>query len=266
MVNPDSLVELIRRRLDEFYSRRINSLANLKLKKVLKKKNPYLYKARGTQSADEIIKGILNDHLSSSDEGMFGDAFFEPLALDLARLIGGTVSPSEGVDIAIETKITYKAIAVKSGPNIFNASQARKQNQEFMSLRSRLAKLKKDFDAVLGHAYGTKKTPADGNKIYRSSSGQAFWEELTGDAEFYLRIIRLMNDEDIAQHRAEFEIEYDKAVNRYLAEFIPEFCDTDGSIAWDRLLEYNSGKTIGKAMTVKAASTANPKNIRPKLG
>jgi len=266
MVDPGLLVELIRRRLDEFYRRRIHSLANLKLKKVLKRKNPYLYKARGTQSANEIIEGILNDHLSSSDEGMFGDAFFEPLALDMARLIGGTVSPSEGVDIAIETESTYKAIAVKSGPNIFSASQAKKQNQEFMGLRSRLTKLKKDFDAVLGHAYGTKKTPAGDKKIYRSSSGQAFWEELTGDAEFYLRIIRLMNDADIAQHRAEYEIEYDKAVNRYLAEFIPEFCNDDGSIAWDKLLEYNSGKTIGKAITAKAAKTVNPKKARPGLG
>lgn len=252
MIAPDVLVGLIRKHLNEFYRRRINSLTKLKLKAVLKRKNPYLYKARGTQSANEIIEGLLNDHLSSSDEGMFGDAFFEPLALDMAKLIGGTVSPSEGVDIAVETESTYKAIAVKSGPNIFSASQARRQHQEFMSLRSRLTKLKKDFDAVLGHAYGRKKTPASSTRIYRSSSGQAFWEELTGDADFYLKIIRLMNNDDIARHRAEYESEYQKAVNRYLAEFIPEFCNDDGSIAWDKLLEYNSGKDSPKARVARA--------------
>lgn len=256
MIEPKVLANVIRKHLIEFYRRRIQSLSNLKLKKVLKNKNPYLYKARGTQSANEVVEGLLSDHLSSSDEGMFGDAFFEPLALEMAKLIGGTVAPSEGVDISIETISSYKAIALKSGPNIFNASQAKKQNQEFMSLRSRLAKLKKDFDAVLGHAYGTKQTPASETKIYRSCSGQALWEEITGDAEFYKKIIRLMNDNDISRHRAEFESEYEKAVNRYLGEFIPEFCNSNGSIAWEKLLEYNSGKKATKVAKEKTRKLA----------
>jgi hypothetical protein len=243
----------ISRHLSEFYRRRIQSLSKLKLGKVLRNKNPYLYKARGTLSANEIVEGLLSDHLSSSDEGMFGDAFFEPLALEMARLIGGTVSPSEGVDIAVETPTTYKAIALKSGPNIFNAAQAKKQNQEFMSLRARLTKLRKDFDAVLGHAYGRKQTPANENRIYRSSSGQAFWEEMTGDPEFYLSIIRLMDDADIARHRADYQAEYQKAVNRYLAEFIADFCNPDGSIAWDKLLAYNSGKKPPKGRAKEAS-------------
>ena len=82
---------------------------------------------------------------------IFGDAFFEPIA---KLCSGGTVSPSEGVDVAIETNTVYKAVAVKSGPNIFNSSQAKRQDQEFRSLRSRLLKLHKQFDALLGHAYG----------------------------------------------------------------------------------------------------------------
>ena len=263
MIDPTVLADLIRKHLTEFYRRRTQSLSNLKLRKVLRNKNPYLYKARGTQSANEIVEGLLSDHLSSSDEALFGDAFFEPLALEMAKLIGGAVSPSEGVDIAIETQTSYKAIALKSGPNIFNASQAKKQNQEFMSLRARLSKVRKDFDAVLGHAYGRKQTPANENRIYRSSSGQAFWEELTDDSEFYLKIIRLMSDADIAQHRADYEAAYQKAVNRYLAEFIEDFCHTDGSIAWDKLLEYNSGKKAGKAPKVGVRNTSSEFDTRP---
>jgi hypothetical protein len=240
MLNSPQLVALIKKHLSEFYRRRTQRLANLKLKSVLKRKNPYLYKARGIQSANEIIEMLLSDHLSSSDETLFGDEFFEPIALEIAKAIGGSVSPSEGVDIAIETEHAYKAIALKSGPNPFNASQARKQNQDFLSLRARLRKLKKDFDAVLGHAYGTKQTVSK-NRIYRSCSGQKLWEEITGDPDFYLKLIRLMDDKDIAEHRAEFEQEYEKAVNRYLGEFIPDFCRPDGSIDWEKLLGYNSG-------------------------
>jgi hypothetical protein len=224
--------------LQEFYDRRAAALARLKLKKVLERKNPYLYKARGTQNATEIVDGILRDYLGSSDETIFGDAFFEPLARDVC---GGVVSPSEGVDIAIETDDRYMAIAMKSGPNIFSASQSRKQNQEFLSLKARLTKLRKQFDPVLGHAYGRKQTPSNQTRIFRHSSGKQFWEEVTGDPDFYLKIIQLMDDEFISEHRRAYKIEYDKAVNRYVREFTTDFCTPDGSIDWDKLLMFNSG-------------------------
>ncbi|WP_399548017.1 hypothetical protein [uncultured Clostridium sp.] len=41
---------------------------------------------------------------------MFGDAFFEPLAKFASQ---GVVSPSESLDVAIEPKNKYTAIAVK---------------------------------------------------------------------------------------------------------------------------------------------------------
>jgi hypothetical protein len=115
----DELRVLIAKSLEDFYSRRMQRLGTLKLRQVLLRKNPYLYKALGTQSATEIVEEILQAYLSASDEGLFGDTFFEPIAKAVS---GGVVSPSEGVDIAIETEDRYKAISVKSGPNPFNSS------------------------------------------------------------------------------------------------------------------------------------------------
>jgi hypothetical protein len=74
---------------------------------------------------------------------------------------------------------------VKSGPNPYNSRQKKKQNDDFMSLRSGLLKLKKQFDALLGHCYGTLKSEPSKNQIYRDRSGQEFWAELTGDEDFY---------------------------------------------------------------------------------
>ncbi|HXG91387.1 MAG TPA: PmeII family type II restriction endonuclease [Blastocatellia bacterium] len=203
-MDSNELEELVRKSLDDFYQRRINKLSTLKLKDTLKKKNPYLFRAIGIQKASEIVERLLRDYMSSSDEGIFGDAFFEPI-VKIAG--GGHVSPSEGVDVAIETDRVYKAIAVKSGPNIFNASQTRRMNDEFTSLRNRLLKLHKQFDALLGHCYGRKSSEPTKKRIYRIRSGEAFWTELTGDPEFYLRLIRLMRDYPV-QHRAVFEEEW----------------------------------------------------------
>lgn len=235
----DELRELIAKSLNDFYVRRMQSLGALKLRQVLLRKNPYLYKAIGTESATEIIEEILKAYLSSSDEGIFGDAFFEPIAKAVS---GGVVSPSEGVDVAIETKDRYKAISVKSGPNPFNSSQVKRQSDEFETLRRRLTKLRKQFDPILGHGYGKKQTPATKAKVYRDLSGQRFWEELTGDSEFYQKLITLMEKEDIRKHREEYRTEYQKAVNRYVREFTTDFCEEDGSIDWEKLVEFNSGK------------------------
>ena len=176
--------------------------------------------------------------MSSSDETIFGDAFFEQVAKAAS---GGIVSPSEGVDIAIETDTIYKAIAVKSGPNIFNSSQAKRQDQEFKSLGSRLQKLHKRFDPLLGHGYGRKFADPTKDRTYRIRSGQAFWEELTGDPDFYIRLISLMGGY-AAQHRLEFEQEWSKATNRFERDFLNNFGNPDGSIDWEKLMRFNSGK------------------------
>jgi len=209
----------------------------LKLKRILKRKNPYLYKAIGTESAAEIVERILSAHTSSSDETIFGDAVFEPIALAVS---GGVVSPSEGVDVAIETKDRYLAISVKSGPNPYNSSQRKKQDEQFKQLRSRVMKLKKQYDALLGYCYGQRDGEASKTKIYRERAGQLFWAELTGEADFYLKLIRLMKEKVVAKHREDYRIAWQRAVNRYLREFTNEFCLDDGSIDWEKLTAFNS--------------------------
>ncbi len=237
-MNTKELEKLIAKCLQDFYNRRLQRLETLKLKDYLKRKNPYLYKAIGTEKASEIIEEILAAYMIASDEGIFGDAFFEPIAKIAS---GGVVSPSEGVDIAIETDKRYLAIAVKSGPNIFNSSQKKRQNDEFNTLRSRLLKLHKQFDALLGHCYGKVKSEPSKTKIYRDRSGQAFWTEITGDPDFYLKLVRLMKDEP-SKHRLVYKKSWEHAVNRFTAEFIRDFCNGDGSINWEKFVEFNSGQ------------------------
>lgn len=230
-MNITQLEKLIADCLHDFYTRRINRIQQLKLKEVLKKKNPYLYRAMGTEKASEIVEDLLSAFISSSDEGIFGDAFFEPIAKIAS---GGVVSPSEGVDVAVETQKRYLAIAVKSGPNWGNSTQLKKQNEYFIALRSRLYKLQKQFDPMIGHGYGTLKNRPK-NKLYRNSSGQAFWTEITGDPDFYLKLIRLMKDEP-QKHKPTYKKAWDAAVNRFTGEFIKDFCFPDGSIDWEKLV------------------------------
>lgn len=242
MVNTNELEALISKCLQDFYKRRFQRLEKLRLKVFLRRKNPYLFKALATEKASEIVEQVLVAYIGASDETIFGDAFFEPIARIAS---GGKVSDAEGVDFTVEFSNRILAVALKSGPNIYNASQKKRQSQEFMAVRSRLYKVLKQFDPLLGHAYGRLKTEPTKDRVYRDRSGQAFWAEITGDDDFYLNLIRLMKDEPL-RHRKEYAPAWDAAVNKFTVEFVKDFCFPDGRIDWEKLVRFVSESTDKK--------------------
>lgn len=236
-MDTQELERLISKCLGDFYDRRIQKITQLNLRSVLGRKNPYLFRALGIQKASEIVERLASDYIASSDESLFGDAFFEPIAMVAS---GGSVSDAAGVDFTVETDTRYTAVAMKSGPNPYNASQKRRQHDEFLAVRSRLYRIHKEFDPVLGHGYG-RVNRRNASLIYRDSSGQSFWHEITGDPDFYLKLIRLMHDEP-AKHRREYQPKWDATINRFTAEFIRDFCLEDGSIDWEKLVRLVSAE------------------------
>ena len=223
--------------LTKFYEKRFKAVDNLNLRKILRRKNPYLFRAIGTEQASEIVKSILEAYMSSSDETIFGYVYFETIAQSLP---GVMASDGEGADFKIEDKSTIRAYSQKSGPNPFNASQREKQNTQFLAMKARLAKIRKQFDPILAYSYGRRIKPADKKHIYRETAGKAFWEEVTGDPDFYLKLIRLMDG--IPQKRkAEYRQSWDAAMNRLEAEFLKDFCLKDGRIDWEKLTTFVSG-------------------------
>ncbi len=63
-----------------FHQKRISSLDTLSLSKVLRRKNPYLFKAKYVLTAEQIVKGLVDAHISSNEETIFGD-WLEGLAI-----------------------------------------------------------------------------------------------------------------------------------------------------------------------------------------
>ena len=104
------LAEVISKSIEEFYTSLIGNLDKLDLKKVLKRKNPYLFRAKSMQSASEIVSNLLSAHVSSSEETIFGNVFFEPIA---TYACGGQKALAEGIDVMMETTDAIYSIAVK---------------------------------------------------------------------------------------------------------------------------------------------------------
>lgn len=244
---PDTLlIQKVGELLATLYQKRFAALQELKLSDLLKK-NPYLYRALGANRANDFIEQMLVARISSSDETIFGNDFFEPLAVFAAQQAQGgyatpavvTVGAGAGQDIAIETAQEYLAISVKSGTNIFNSQSEKGQSAEFNQLQARLKKLGKMFRPIIGYGYGRKAARQTISPVERLA-GQQFWELLTGEADFYLRISRAM-ETFASEHAAAFKLALDTKQDALLREFMIHFVEETGSIRWDAVVAFNSG-------------------------
>ncbi|NJD01158.1 MAG: cytoplasmic protein [Ruminiclostridium sp.] len=240
-VNDDQLIKLIAKCIGNFYGKITSSLDNLKLNSVLLRKNPYLFRMKAIQDASEIVDSLLSAYVSSSEETIFGNVFFEPIATFAS---GGNKALAEGIDVMMETEDTIYAIAVKSGTNVFNSSSRKKQEQNFNAAKKLADQIKKRYVPIIGYGYG-KKTQSDKGipKIYMELAGQEFWEELTGDDKFYLKLVNYMQDAP-EKYIQSFRDAYTRALNRFVMKFTAEFCKKDGSIDWEKLVAYNSSKKV----------------------
>ncbi|OOV86691.1 PmeII family type II restriction endonuclease [Oceanospirillum linum] len=245
MIKQDALDREISRLLNILYEKRFAKLDEIDLKRLLKK-NPYLFRSIGLNDSSELIEAMLDAFLSSSDETLFGNDFFEPLAfwtaknavlVDHEKRESVTVGSASGTDLAIETANSYLAIAVKSGTNIFNSQSTKGQSTEFLELKSRLRKLGKEIRPIIGYGYGRNKA-AKASKTEKHA-GQAFWYLLSGEKDFYLRISDSIGKFAL-EHRQQYMESYKRTKNRLLKQLAINFVDDSGELNWHKIVEYNS--------------------------
>ena len=231
-----AVIQAIASALETFYGTLIEKIDGLNIQKVMKRKNPYLYRAKAMQSATEIVDSVLTAFVSSSEETIFGNCFFEPIAIAAS---GGNKALAEGIDIMIQNNETntISAIAVKSGPSVFNADSKKRQEQNFTAASKLAQQAKARYEAYIGYCYGKKKESGRGKpKMYQELAGKRFWAELTGDEDFYIKIIGYMGTMP-EKYVADYKESYNRAANRLVREFSNSFCREDGSIDWEKLVD-----------------------------
>jgi len=254
--------EVVNKALKNFYDRRIEIVSKADIFKIIKQKNPYLYRAFGTNDAHNFVESILYDSQTSSDETIFGD-FFEEVAIGVSA--NGRKSSANSIDLEIwsDDQTQVKLYAVKSGTKVFNAQSRDKQRQAFAEANKRLKGIA--VTPIVGYSYGRKTVKSKGNKDnFVEEAGEIFWTNITGDNNFYVELIGLVGV--VAEkHKAKFKREWGKCINRQYKKFIDVFGDEDGSIDWESIVRYSSGmeapKDIDKKITEmrKAAKSKSKK-------
>lgn len=221
-----------------FHQTRLLRLEGLKLKQILKRKNPYLFKAKNILTAEALVRVLLDAHLSSQEETLFGD-FLEGLAIHInAQTFGGKKSNAEGIDLEFDRDGIRWLVSIKSGPNWGNSSQINKMRDNFNKATriARTGKSKLDVRAVNGCCYGRDESPDKGS--FQKLCGQRFWEFISGSENLYTDLIEPLGHQAKLRND-EFDVAYAKVINRFTENFIADFC-VDGAIDWARLVTFNS--------------------------
>ena len=139
-----------------FHQKRIASLDGLSLSKVLKRKNPYLFKAKYVLTAEEIVRGLVDAHISSNEETIFGD-WLEGLAIFInEKVYSGRKSGINGIDLEFDKDGKRFIVNIKSGPNWGNSSQIAKMKSDFKTAAKtlRTSNSRIQVVAVNGCCYG----------------------------------------------------------------------------------------------------------------
>lgn len=233
----------VEQNIGDFHSRRLQTVEKIQLKKLLLSKNPYLYRAKNVNTAGEIVEGITSAFLSSSEEGVFGN-WLERLAIFVNDAVySGRKAGIDGIDLDFDKNGNRYLVSIKSGPNWGNDSQVRKMCDQFDTARKRLSTSGSlvSLICVNGCCYGRSRqnTEYKSKGNYYKVCGQRFWELISGDPDLFISIIEPLGFQATLKNQ-DFKNAYDNLVNRLTREFLNDFCKTDGSIDWQKLLEFNS--------------------------
>ena len=241
-VDLKDVVQYVEGHIGNFHQKRLESLKALKLKEILGRKNPYLYRAKNILTAHDLIKSLLDAFLSSQEEAIFGE-FLEDLAIFVCgKVFDGRKSTTEGIDLEFDKSGKRYIVTIKSGPNWGNSSQITKMREYFKKAKKVLRTNARGMEiiAVNGCCYGRDMKPDKGD--YFKFCGARFWEFISGNKALYIKIIEPLGHK-AKEKNEEFLDAYSKLINLFTLKFSEDFC-VNGVIDWNALVRFNSSPDL----------------------
>ncbi len=228
--------EFVEREIGGFHQSRLNVFNRLNLRDIVKRKNPYLVRAKNITLASQLVTHWLTAYLSSSEEELFGQ-FMEKLAIFIASQTCDVIAnPLQGVDLLFKNGETVHIVQIKSGPNWGNSDQQRRLRQNFAEAKAIVEQVSPLVQCTLGICYGKKRPTTNGS--YQTLTGSSFWKFISGNERLYIDIVEPIGYH-AREHNAQYQLQYDQHINILTAQVLNEFC-VNGEIHWESLLKLSS--------------------------
>ena len=256
----NKVTEYVENHIGEFHISRIDKLQTINLKSLLKRKNPYMYKAKNIVTASDMVENLASAYMSSAEESIFGN-WLEGLAkFVLEEVYGGYKSSATGVDLEFDKGGIHYFVSVKSGPSWSNSQSMGKLKRDFIQAVKIFNTSRRSVPAICieGCCYGND------NKGYSDSThekycGEKFWTLISGEPTLFIDIVEPLGYK-AKEKNDEYYVEYGKMINKFTLEFIVEYCDEEGNIDWDKIVRLNAAvkqpkekisKSIKKSKKIK---------------
>jgi len=213
---------------------------------VIKRKNPYLFKAKNIEMAGDLARHILDAFLSSHEETIFGD-LLENFAIFICKNVFNGYKAEQGkfksVDLIFERDSNIYVVGIKSVPNWGNSDQINAMKRNFQKAKEILYKKGKKIIAVNGCMYGKEKHPQKKDGMsdqvsYFKICGQSFWELISGDDKLYKKIIQPLGRE-AKKRDVVFQSLYVKKINELTKEIVQNFYKKN-MLDWDKIIDFVS--------------------------
>jgi hypothetical protein len=233
--------EYIDKNMASFFEKQIELLSTVEFSDLMGTMHPYRPLINFPLSASSIVSVLLDTYISSSEETLFED-LFEGLAIFInGKVYSGWKSGIKGIDLEFDNNGIRYIVSIKSGPNWGNSSQIEKMVNTFNTAKKTLQTSNSHLNimCINGCCYGKYNNPDKGS--YYKYCGQAFWEFIGGNENIYTDIIEPLGRHIKITNKKYFE-SYARMINKFTKEFLDLFCDDNGSLDWNKLVKFNSGK------------------------
>lgn len=227
----------------QFHDKKTAKIKGLRLDDIIRRKNPYLFRAKGCNNPHDFIKSVIEATVSSGEETTLGN-FLENIAIFVCeKAHGGRKSGIVGLDLEFEQGDKKYLVSIKSGPHWGNSGQIKNLVNNFNAAKRSFATsggaVGMNIICIEGCCYGIDNSPDKGT--HHKLCGQRFWEFISGGNEALYRDIMLPLGHLAKKRNSEIDMLCNEKLNTFTTDFNDKFCD-EGTVNWDRLISFNSGK------------------------
>lgn len=221
----------------KFQRRKLDKLKNITAKTIIKKIDPYLLNLSDVSTKLKWPTINLDRIMVASEETLKGD-MYEEIAIFIAKTRFKAKKTTGYLDLIIPKDKLY-ITEIKSGPHWGNSSQWESLISRFNKVKEELGNITQEIQPLLGICYGSLHNSC-GRKGILELRGQAFWEFLTDESNFYMTLaqnLKMGSEKYIGQYRTK----RNSTINRLSVE-IQEFCFDNGELNKELILQYSSAK------------------------
>lgn len=218
----------------EEFSGKLKNKLQLPPEKIITRKNPFLFRVRVVSSVHEYAGMVIDAHLSSSEETMFGNVL-EKIAVTVCEYAkDGRKSGIPNIDLEYDQGQTRTIMQIKSGTNWGNSNQHNALKATFATATKVLRQGSPNLNVrcIEGICYGRSEIKDKGTHV--RIVGNCFWEDISdwdGTAGMILELL--------GRHASNGLLDVRQEARTQMVDFLSEsgVVSDNGSLRWDKLLE-----------------------------